>query len=113
MTTIKITAAALIASFAIGAAAVPANAASKSSAITAKTTGIKKQDDYCRGVAKLVNEANHEADNASGSEEAEWRDLANEFQAGAERNGCSFAIKHRFTAQVAKTPSATATKAAR
>ncbi len=111
MTTIKITAAAFIASLAIGAATTTS---AQAKGISPTTTGNTKQDSYCRGAADLVNDAYEQAGSATnGQDAAEWYDLGQEIQARAEQNGCSFkaAIKRRPASRVSK--SATAVKAKR
>jgi hypothetical protein len=103
MNKLTTTIATLTAVLSIGVAAAPAHA----KPVTAHPTGNKQQDEYCRGVADLINDAlaNRDSHDVSSSEWVEWNDLAREFQARASDNGCSFAIK-------AKRPQTHTTKAA-
>jgi hypothetical protein len=111
MTNMKITAAAFIASLAIGAATTTT---AQAKGISATPTGNSKQDTYCKGAADLVNDAYENAGSSTNNQDAaEWYDLGQEFQARAEQNGCTFkaSIKRRATKSVSK--SATAAKAKR
>jgi hypothetical protein len=68
--------------------------------IKANPTGNQQQDEYCRGVAELINNAEKEGDAAllSGDEQgaAEWYALAEYFTERATRNGCRFMdLRHR------------------
>lgn len=69
-------------------------------AIKANPTGNQQHDEYCRGVADLINEAEREGDAAllSGDDQgaAEWYALAEYFTERATRNGCRFMdLRHR------------------
>jgi hypothetical protein len=69
-------------------------------AIRATTTGDKQHDEYCRGVAALIENAEKEGDAAylSGDHQgaAEWYALAEYFLERATRNGCRFTfLRHR------------------
>jgi hypothetical protein len=62
--------------------------------------GSQQHNEYCRGVADLINEAEREGDAAllRGDEQGanEWYALADEFLERATRNGCRFTyLKHR------------------
>ena len=68
--------------------------------IKATTTGNQQQDEYCRGVAALIDEAVKEGDDAwaSGDSQgaAEWWALAEYYLERATRNGCRFMnLRHR------------------
>jgi hypothetical protein len=62
--------------------------------IKANPTGNQQQDEYCRGVAELINNAEKEGDAAllGGDQQgaAEWYALAEYFTERATRNGCRF-----------------------
>jgi hypothetical protein len=68
--------------------------------VKATTTGDKQHDEYCRGVAALIENAEREGDSAAvgGDPEgaAEWYALAEYFLERATRNGCRFTfLRHR------------------
>lgn len=63
-------------------------------ALKATTTGNQQQDDYCAGVAKLIDDAEHQGDlavlNGDQASADAWYDLAEEFIDRATQNGCRF-----------------------
>lgn len=68
--------------------------------IKAQPTGNQQHDEYCRGVAELIENAEREGDAAyvSGDHQgaAEWYALAEYFLERATRNGCRFTfLRHR------------------
>ena len=67
--------------------------------IKATTTGNQQHDEYCRGVAELIEHAEEEGDNHAVSDPqqaAEWYALAEYFLERATRNGCRFTfLRHR------------------
>jgi hypothetical protein len=67
--------------------------------IKAQPTGDSQQDEYCRGVADLIDDAYSQGDQAfiSGDEEGAqaWYDLAAEFTDRATQNGCRFTLAVR------------------
>ncbi|MBJ7330594.1 MAG: hypothetical protein JHC95_11910 [Solirubrobacteraceae bacterium] len=64
------------------------------SAIKATTTGNQQQDEYCAGVAKLIQDAWDQGDRQIGlgndAEAQAWYDLAEDFIDRATQNGCRF-----------------------
>jgi hypothetical protein len=82
-----------------GKTSVPGPGAAIAS-IRATTTGNQQQDEYCRGVAALIDEAMQAGDDAwfSGDKQgaAEWWALAEYYLERATRNGCRFMnLRHR------------------
>jgi hypothetical protein len=67
--------------------------------IKATTTGDKQHDEYCRGVAELIENAERQGDDHAISDPqqaAEWYALAEYFLERATRNGCRFVqLRHR------------------
>ena len=68
--------------------------------IRATTTGNQQQDEYCRGVAELIEQAEREGDAASISGDhqgaAEWHALAEYYLERATRNRYRFTLlRHR------------------
>lgn len=86
---------------------------STATALKATTTGNQQHDDYCAGVAKLINEAEAEGDRQLGlgndAEAQAWWDLAEEFIDRATQNGCRFTLALRAQVQLeqVKVPVAT------
>ncbi len=86
-----------------GSTRVPSSQ-STATALKATTTGNQQHDDYCAGVAKLINEAEAEGDRQLGlgndAEAQAWWDLAEEFIDRATQNGCRFTLALRAQAQL-------------
>jgi hypothetical protein len=75
-----------------GTNGVPGGGATIAS-IRATTTGDKQHDEYCRGVAELIEQAEREGDAAAIHDPqgaAEWYALADYYLERATRNGCRF-----------------------
>ena len=75
--------------------------AAKLTFLKSHPSGNQQQDEYCRGVADLINEAEREGDAAllrgDSQGAAEWYALAEYFLERATRNGCRFTyLKHRL-----------------
>lgn len=84
------------------------------SALKATTTGNQQQDQYCAGVAKLIDEAQAEGDRAllngdQASADA-WYDLADEFIDRATQNGCRFVFALHAGANLERAPSSVASR---
>jgi hypothetical protein len=81
-----------------GTTGVPVAGATLAS-IKATTTGNQQHDEYCRGVAKLIEDAERQGDDHAISDPqqaAEWYALAEYFLERATRNGCRFmGLRHR------------------
>ncbi len=82
------------------------------SELKATSTGNQQQDEYCAGVAKLVEEAESEGDRAviNGDQAGAdaWYDLADYFIDQATQNGCRFVFARFAMPNLERAPSAVA-----
>ena len=96
-TVIAVFAAAVTVSVASPALTPDAHAAKKA---TATVTGKPKLDDYCKGVADLINDAVAQGEAhayAGRNDEARaWQALADELEKRATENGCTFVWARKF-----------------
>jgi len=79
-----------------GETGTPAGARAGILSVKATTTGNQQHDEYCRGVADLINEAEQAGDDAAVSGDVqgsnEWYALADYYIERASRNGCRFTM---------------------
>ena len=79
-----------------GRTGTPPAAAAAIASVKATTTGDQQHDEYCRGVADLINQAEQAGDDANVSGDtqgaAEWYALADYYIERATRNGCRFTL---------------------